>query len=105
MSNKGDKQKLLATSQALGPGDFPIGSVESRAAMRAMIERKGEEKPLMKIVLERIGGDSNAAGVPEIVRSESSDCVTEFWKNVPGGLTEEEARRLYMRHEVGLLKR
>ena len=28
-----------------GPGDFPLGSMESRAAARAMINRKDSERP------------------------------------------------------------
>ena len=38
------------------PGDFPIGSVESRAAMRAVIEEKKRiPKNVRRIILERDG--------------------------------------------------
>ncbi|HXN23328.1 MAG TPA: hypothetical protein VOA41_11365 [Candidatus Dormibacteraeota bacterium] len=39
------------------PGDFPIGSVESRAAMRALIlhRKDSEPKRVMHVVIERIG--------------------------------------------------
>lgn len=40
MNNKQDKSRLPATVSVSNPGDFPLGSVESRAAMRAMIERE-----------------------------------------------------------------
>ena len=39
MNNARDKSRLPATVCVPNPGDFPLGSVESRAAMRAMIER------------------------------------------------------------------
>jgi hypothetical protein len=40
-------------NEAPKPGDFPIGSVESRATMRAMIER-GEESG-MRVRIIRVG--------------------------------------------------
>jgi hypothetical protein len=42
MNNARDKSRLPATVSVSNPGDFPLGSVESRAAMRAMIERDKE---------------------------------------------------------------
>jgi len=35
----------------LRPADFPLGSVESRAAVRAMIEREEESTPVIRVVL------------------------------------------------------
>jgi hypothetical protein len=35
----------------LRPGDFPLGSVESRAAVRAMIERSEESRPRLRVVV------------------------------------------------------
>src|SRR5208283_5863104 len=33
------------------PADFPLGSVESRAAVRAMIEREEDSTPVLRVVL------------------------------------------------------
>ncbi len=35
----------------LRPGDFPVGSVESRAAMRAMLERSEDSRPRLRVVV------------------------------------------------------
>ena len=35
----------------LRPGDFPVGSLESRAAMRAMIEREEDSTPFLRVFL------------------------------------------------------
>lgn len=58
------------------PGDFPIGSVESRAAMRAMIEHKSESKHVVRVILERVGGSSDTPSSTE--RIEGADCVVEL---------------------------
>ena len=42
LKNKGLRKPLPATS--LRPGDFPLGSTKSRAAARAVVERKGNSK-------------------------------------------------------------
>jgi hypothetical protein len=42
-------------NEAPKPGDFPVGSVESRAAVRAMIERDKETGLRWRIIMERVG--------------------------------------------------
>jgi len=73
MNNTRDKSGLPATVSISQPGDFPLGSVESRAAMRAMIEHKGENKKLVRVTLERIGGGTDAP--TSIKRIDGPDCV------------------------------
>ena len=51
MDNVRDKSRLPATISISRPGDFPLGSVESRAAMRAMIERVKESGLRLRIIL------------------------------------------------------
>ena len=40
MSKQGQRPCLPATDSGPNPGDFPIGSLQSRAAARAMLERR-----------------------------------------------------------------
>lgn len=56
MNNTRDKSLLPATVSISKPGDFPLGSVDSRAAMRAVIEgeKRGSGKAL-RVILERSG--------------------------------------------------
>jgi hypothetical protein len=51
MNNARDKSRLPATVSVSNPGDFPLGSVESRAAMRAMIERDKETGFRWRIIM------------------------------------------------------
>jgi hypothetical protein len=46
MANKGNHKSLSATVPGPRPGDYPLGSLQSRAAARAMLEaRKRREGP------------------------------------------------------------
>lgn len=57
------------------PSDFPVGSPESRAAARAMAERKIKSFIRVKIIhVGRRGSD----GLPPMQRMRSIDCVTEI---------------------------
>ena len=51
MNNARDKSRLPATVSVSNPGDFPLGSVESRAAMRAMIERDKETGLRWRVIM------------------------------------------------------
>ena len=51
MNNARDKSRLPATVSVPNPGDFPLGSVESRAAVRAMIERNKETGLRWRIIM------------------------------------------------------
>jgi len=55
MDNARDKSRLPATVSISKPGDFPLGSVESRAAMRAIIERDASEEEALRVLIEFIG--------------------------------------------------
>jgi hypothetical protein len=53
VNNHRREAHLAVTNQGPRPGDFPLGSVESRAAARrALIEGKAEAKPVFRIVVE-----------------------------------------------------
>ena len=57
------------------PSDFPVGSPESRAAARAMAERKIKTRIRVKIIHV---GHSGSDGLPPIQRIQSDDSVTEI---------------------------
>jgi hypothetical protein len=66
------------------PGDFPLGSVESRAEARALAERKNEAKLVFKIqfVPARDGcpDAERMRNPPRLIRRcEGSDSTLEFW--------------------------
>jgi hypothetical protein len=45
------------TEREISPGDFPIGSLESRAAARAELERRSSQSVQFIVRIERIGTD------------------------------------------------
>lgn len=57
------------------PSDFPVGSPESRAAARAMAERRIKSFIRVKIVYVGLRGSE---GLPPPERIESEDSVTEI---------------------------
>ncbi len=73
---------LPATDSTLGPGDFPLGSLESRAATRAMLENaEREPREVLRVRIIQVGSDEP----PEILE-------------VP--LTDEFGRRLAPSHPI-----
>lgn len=57
------------------PSDFPIGSPRSRAAARAMAERKISS--FIRVEIVHVGRSRND-GLPPMQRIKSDDCVVEF---------------------------
>ena len=55
-NNQREKASLPATDSEARPGDFPLGSLESRAAARAKLEHI-KDKPGIQIIIETVGGD------------------------------------------------
>lgn len=41
------------------PGDFPLGSMESRAASRALLERMDQGSEKIRVIIEHIGAPEN----------------------------------------------
>ena len=83
------------------PGDFPVGSVESRAAMRFEILNQGQKPPCTEIV-SRVSrpwrGDgpepSDWNKVPRISEPQSWEDGLMQILYVPPGMTEDEARKI-----------
>jgi hypothetical protein len=46
---------LPVTDSSPDPGDFPLGSTESRAAARALADRLGASGEVLRVVVEHIG--------------------------------------------------
>jgi hypothetical protein len=88
------------------PADFPIGSIESRAAMRFEILNQGQKPPCMEIV-SRVSRPWYGAGpepsdwnkVPRISEPQPwGDGVMQILY-VPPGMTEDEARKIAEEHQ------
>jgi hypothetical protein len=85
----------------LRPGDFPLGSLESRMAARAEIERAEKSRPFLRIVSyipRPWRGDgpepSDWNKVPRISEPQSwGDGLMQILY-VPSGMTAEEARKI-----------
>ena len=61
MANKGPQGRLGATDSGPRPGGFPLGSAQSRAAARGLLEhRRAVEGAGTLFVLERIGSGHGA---------------------------------------------
>ena len=46
---------LPATDSGPNPGDFPLGSTESRVAARALADRLGASEEVLRVVVKHIG--------------------------------------------------
>jgi hypothetical protein len=79
MNKQREKPSLPATDSELRPGDFPLGSIESRAAARAKLERiKVNPGDTLHIIVERIGGDGKTPlPPPERIEWEGGVTVIE----------------------------
>jgi hypothetical protein len=81
---------LPATAAGKGLGDLPLGSAQSRAAARALLERRLAGRNRLDIVssIPRPGGN----GAIHIgAWSEAADGTLMRFCNIPAGMTLEEA--------------
>jgi hypothetical protein len=58
MDNTRKKQSLPVARASVKPGDFPLGSAESRAAARALLRNQRASKPRIEIVTNVEGFDT-----------------------------------------------
>jgi len=80
MNNTGKQQPLPVAE--LKPGDFPLGSVESRAAARMLAERKVEAPKQVWSIRFVSSRDVEAGKLckPRLIRRvEDSDSIMELW--------------------------
>lgn len=88
------RERLPATLQGLPrAGEFAVGSVQSRAAARALLEAKlGSAKRLDFVV--SVVGDPTKFDPPTVGKwSESADGVMVRFSRVPWGMSIEQAER------------
>ena len=64
-----NRPALPATDSGPKPGDFPIGSIESRAFARAMCDQKKSAREKIVVTVEHIGSNKP----PEIIECQVSD--------------------------------
>lgn len=75
------------------PGDFALGSSQSRAAARALLERRFAARKRLDIVssIPRPGGDG---GIHIGTWQEGQDGVLFRFSSIPPGMTIQEAERI-----------
>ena len=65
MNNKSEKPSLPATDSKPRPGDFPLRSIESRAAARAKLEHiKRDPGEVLHLIIHHVGEDKNTPMPP-----------------------------------------
>jgi ribosomal protein L2 len=93
MVNKGDRSRLGATNEGPKPGDFPVGTPQSRAAARAALEslRAGRKRIDVISSIPRPGQKGNEIHIGDWI--EQADGSLFRFSNIPAGMTIEEAER------------
>ena len=69
MATKGAQQPLGATVSGQRPGDYALGSVESRAAARAVVEQRRDSQKRRELVIMSSIPRPNYENDPEFTRS------------------------------------
>jgi hypothetical protein len=74
------------------PGDFPIGSTESRAAARAMLKSRMKGRPTVQMLGRYVGKDESALIIGPWQPSNNGG----FWRGlqVPRGSSKEAINRV-----------
>ena len=93
MANKGAQQTPGATGAGLRLGDYELGSPQSRATARALLERRFAGRRRIDIVssIPRPGGDG---GIRIGTWIEGADGSLFRFSSIPPGMTIEEAERI-----------
>jgi hypothetical protein len=75
MAAKSEKAK--SASPPIRPGDFPVGSVASRAAARSLLEMRRQSKEVIRVIFVEVGHPDDEP-LPAGWRTEWDGGVTEF---------------------------
>jgi len=89
MVNKGVQGRLGATDSGMRPGCFPLGSPQSRAAARAMLESQSSGQRGMIIFSSVPRPRSNGLNIGPWIDKANGRPVRIF--QIPAGMTIEEA--------------
>ncbi len=79
--NNATRPVLPATDSGPKPGDFPIGSIESRAIARALVDGRVKAKGVFRVVVEHMWESGPGKLPPSLspdVRYETEDYVFEI---------------------------
>lgn len=91
MADKGAKRGLGATDAGLKPGDYAVGSPQSRAAARALLERRFAGRIARTIIVD-LGTDCTEPRIGEW--REGADGSRGRVCALPDGMTMQEAERI-----------
>ena len=94
MANNGAQDPLSATGAGLKPGEYPLGSAQSRAAARALLERRFAGLRRIDVVssVPRPGGEG---GIHIGTWIECDDGSLFRFSDLPPGMTIEEAEQIF----------
>jgi hypothetical protein len=94
VANNGDQDPLSATGAGLKPGEYPLGSAQSRAAARTLLERRRVGRRRIEIIssIPRPGGAEGEICIGD--RIERPDGTLFRISSIPPGMTIEEAERI-----------
>lgn len=93
MANKDPQGPLGASDSTLKPGRFPLGSAESRAAARALLERQRASRKRIDVV-SSIPRPRAVGGIHIGTWIECDDGSLYRFSTVPAGMTVEGAERI-----------
>ena len=93
MANKGAQGPLGATDSSPGPGRFPVGSAQSRAAARTLLERRNAGRKRLNIILST--ECDSVSTEPRLGEwREGADGTLIRFCFLPAGMELEEAERI-----------
>ena len=98
MAIKGDQWQLGATESSPRPGAFPVGSTQSRAAARAMLERwKANEELGFRVVSiadrKRVNLDGLAEQLSAAIKNHESGASSDSLPAIESGQDRRGERR------------
>jgi hypothetical protein len=76
IDNSRTTASLPVTDSGPRPGDFPVGSIESRVAAGALAGNKKEVKEILRVDVKHIS--ASASELPASSRHECENCIIEI---------------------------
>ena len=101
MLRRANEKSLGTSSEGAEPGDYALGSPQSRAAARAILERRFAGRRQIDLV-STVPRPGNVGGIYIGVWIECDDGSLFRFSSVPPGMTIEEAERIVAQRPEGL---